>query len=555
MEPDNRPLVDGRFPPAATRSREPEGDSGAGDAVLLHLTGPHRGTRQHLTGSEALVGTVGHAVVHFPAGADRAVERHHAVLVRGGDGWSVAEEEGQVYLNGADVPGLHGRETLTPGDILEIGSGGPVLRFVMETHRPQPYKSLRDAFEDCVDCARHGGAGLGAKVALFLRSLPREVLTRTAPRTRLLVAALAILFVGSVGTLTAYGLRLERRISAEEQRSRGVAEALSALTDLPAGDPELRALVEDVEALLVQRIEALEQLSDAGRRVVTAAAASVLFLQGGYQFHDPDSDRVLRLILDRAGRPRVGPGGLPLTTLEGEGPPFEAQFTGSAWMVSDDGLLVTNRHMALPWGANPQVRPFLDRGLQPRLVLLAYVPGESEPVNVEFVTASDEADLAVVRAPDLAGRLTPLGLAAASPAPGQTILVLGYPAGIDALLARSGSVFVDSLLQKRPDFWDVVRGLSEAGYIRPLATRGIVGQVTPSTVAYDAETTRGGSGGPVLSLDGEVVAVTFAVLAEFGGSNLGVPVEEVHRLLARIATEAAASDLGATPFPTGSTDP
>ena len=82
---------------------------------------------------------------------------------------------------------------------------------------------------------------------------------------------------------------------------------------------------------------------------------------------------------------------------------------------------------------------------------------------------------------------------------------------------------------------EVWKTLSDAGFIRPLATRGIVGQVTPSTIAYDAETTRGGSGGPVLSLDGEVVAVTFAILAEFGGSNLGVPVEEVRRLLAEAA--------------------
>jgi S1-C subfamily serine protease len=145
-------------------------------------------------------------------------------------------------------------------------------------------------------------------------------------------------------------------------------------------------------------------------------------------------------------------------------------------------------------------------------------------------------DLAVVRAPDLVGR-EPLELAEANPSPGQPILVLGYPAGIDALLARSGAMFVDSLMQRRPDFWTVVQRLSEAGFIRPLATQGIVGQVTPSTIAYDAETTRGGSGGPVLSLDGQVVAVTFAIMADFGGSNLGVPVEEVSRLLVKATQE------------------
>ena len=46
-----------------------------------------------------------------------------------------------------------------------------------------------------------------------------------------------------------------------------------------------------------------------------------------------------------------------------------------------------------------------------------------------------------------------------------------------------------------------------------------------------AETTRGGSGGPVLSLSGEVVAVTSAVVTEFGGSNIGVPAFQALPLL------------------------
>ena len=41
----------------------------------------------------------------------------------------------------------------------------------------------------------------------------------------------------------------------------------------------------------------------------------------------------------------------------------------------------------------------------------------------------------------------------------------------------------------------------------------------------------GGSGGPVLALDGKVVAVNAAILPEFAGSNLGVPVAMVRELL------------------------
>ena len=477
------------------------------------------------------MGTSGDALVHFPAAADPVVARRHALLVRTSEGWSVLEEEGQVYLNSADVPGLHGRDTLVPGDILEIGTGGPVIRFLMELRDPRPYKSLREAWRDCVDCARHGRGGFGRRSALFLRSLPRELLTRTSPRTRVVVGgAFAVLLV-TVGTLTAYGLRLERRIDASEERSARVAEALGSLANLAERDPELRALVGELQEALTGRIQALEEMSDAGRRVVMAASSSVIFVQGGYQFVEIESDRPLRLLLGPSGTPRIGPGGVPLTTLEGDGPLFEVQFTGSAWLASEDGLLVTNRHVAIPWSANEQIGPLFDRGFEPRLRLLGYLPDQAEPVELEFVAASREVDLAVVRAPELVGRV-PLELAEDNPDPGQEILVLGYPAGIDALLARSGAIFVDSLMHRHPDFWTVVRELSEAGFIRPLATRGIVGQVTPSTIAYDAETTRGGSGGPVLSLNGEVVAVTFAILADFGGSNLGVPAEEVSRLLA-----------------------
>ena len=502
--------------------------------MILHLTGPHRGSRQHLTDVQALIGTARDAVVHFPAGADPAVSQRHAVLVRGEEGWSVLEVEGQVYLNSADVPGLQGRETLVPGDILEVGTGGPVIRFVMETRNPPPYKSVKEAWGDCVDCARHGKGGLLRQFALFVGSLPREMLTRTSPRARAVVGgALAVLLV-TAGAVVSYGLRIEQRIGAEEERSARVAEALASLSLLAEGDPEARALVAELQDALTGRIEALEQMSDAGRRVVMAASSSVIFVQGGYQLIESDSGRPLRMLLGPSGAPRIGPGGIPLTTTEGDGPVFEVQFTGSAWLASDDGLLVTNRHVAIPWSENEQVGPIFERGFEPRLRLLGYLPDRAEPVELSFVAASRDVDLAVVRAPLMEGR-EPLRLAEADPGPGQPILVLGYPAGIDALLARSGAVFVDSLMQRRPDFWTVVKELSEAGFIRPLATRGIVGQVTPSTVAYDAETTRGGSGGPVLSLDGKVVAVTFAILAEFGGSNLGVPAEQVRRLLAEAA--------------------
>lgn len=51
-------------------------------------------------------------------------------------------------------------------------------------------------------------------------------------------------------------------------------------------------------------------------------------------------------------------------------------------------------------------------------------------------------------------------------------------------------------------------------------------------MVYDAETAHGGSGGSVLTIKGEVVAVNTAIILEFGGSNLGIPAEHIRALLA-----------------------
>ena len=64
-----------------------------------------------------------------------------------------------------------------------------------------------------------------------------------------------------------------------------------------------------------------------------------------------------------------------------------------------------------------------------------------------------------------------------------------------------------------------------------MASRGIVGQRSPETVVYDAETTYGGSGGPVLDVEGRVIAINSAIIPEYGGSNFGVPAAFARRLL------------------------
>lgn len=510
----------------------PDDGNGAGngalEAVVLHLTGPFRGARQHLFSDDITVGTGADVDIRFPTELAPAVAPRHASLARHGDGrFLLRVPPGEaVYVNGEPVE----ERALVSGDVIALGESGPMLRFLLLRDAPRGHKSLRQALADGLDCARHGSASAIGRAWLLLRTLPRQLLTQTSPAIRLLAGLLVLTALASVATLLLVGVRLERRIAEEGRRVRAVEDLIRERTDSTT-DPAVRAWFEEVAAALSQRVEALEAMSDAGRRVVRQSEPAVLFVQGAFGWTAPDG-RVLRQVVGPDGTPLPSVGGRPRTTLDGDGPPYAAQFTGSGFLARADGLIVTNRHVALPWSVEPSARPLLERGFAPDLRLLVYAPGIREPVEATFLASSETSDLALLLAPGLAERVDPLPLAATSPDPGDEIFVLGYPAGINALLARSGPVFLDSLRLSRPDFWTVVQDLAEADLIRPLASRGIVGQVTAASVVYDAETARGGSGGPVLSLDGEVVAVTFAVMEEFGGSNLGVPVEEVRRLVA-----------------------
>ena len=211
----------------------------------------------------------------------------------------------------------------------------------------------------------------------------------------------------------------------------------------------------------------------------------------------------------------------------------ERQYTGTGFLVGDQGLLVTNRHVGLPWEFDANIKMILAQGLEPvRTRFIGYLPGQAEPVAVELVVASDTADVALLRLAENGDNRPGLELATSLPEPGDEIIVLGYPTGLRSMLAQAGKRFLEELRASGDtSFWNVSQTLANAGRILPLASRGIVGGISVETIAYDAETTHGGSGGPVLDIDGRVVAVNTAILPEYGGSNLGVPVQKVRELL------------------------
>jgi S1-C subfamily serine protease len=297
-------------------------------------------------------------------------------------------------------------------------------------------------------------------------------------------------------------------------------------------------MLEELQTNITQtarRLQALEGQSAASRLVIAAATRSTAFVQGSWGFVDPQTGRPLRVYVGPGGEPLMGPDGGPVVTTDERAPVMEAFFTGTAFAVGDDGHLITNRHIAEPWRFDEAAQQVMMQGWVPVMRRLrAYIPGVLEPFGVQLIATSDSADLAILRLLGPRRALPSLPLAAEPPQAGEEVIVLGYPLGMRALLARADQRFMTELrADSTADFWRVAERLAHGGQIAPLASRGIVSQVSTEAVVYDAETTVGGSGGPVLSLKGEVLAVNAAILPEFGGSNLGVPARRATALLRR----------------------
>ena len=494
--------------------------------VLDCLSGVSRGRRELLSATTVRIGTSTNAAIHFPADEEPAVAGEHATLTQQGPSYLLRAVPGQrVEVNGEAVEA----RLLVPGDRIRVGEGGPVLRFRLYKPGRNPYKSISEALVDCVDYARQQSVTPWGRVVRFLRAMPRELFSQTSPWSRGSVLLLLALLLVTTGVLLFRTTQLEGQLARQVEEVHSIAGLLEQAEE---NDLSIEALRE-IRARLESRVEALEARGEAGRRVVMAAARSVVFLQGSYGFIEPVSHRPLRIVLGPDGRPATDARGNITVSVVGTGPVLERLYTGSAFVATEDGLLLTNKHVAVPWAFDESAKALVRQGYSPVMhQLIGYLPEVKAPFDAELVLASQTADVAVLSCSGVTEHVSPLPLRDAPAQPGEEVIVLGYPTGMRALLARTDEAFVDSLMQREGlDFWTMARHLSEAGHIAPLATRGIVGQVTPARVVYDAETTSGGSGGPVIGLDGFVRAVNAAILVDFGGSNLGVPAAEAQLIL------------------------
>jgi S1-C subfamily serine protease len=307
---------------------------------------------------------------------------------------------------------------------------------------------------------------------------------------------------------------LHRKLNSEIERTLGTRPELAAARDV------------------VRRFE----LADgAAEQLIARYAGSVCLIQGSYGFGrtvkgtwqwlkeaPPDLLKGMNLTSEQ----------VPLM-LEGAGAVFTVDYTGTGFLVDRRGLVLTNRHIAEPWWKNDAAERLIKDGYDARFIhLRAWFPGRKGPVTFDRArtTIADDADLAALAfAPD--GDLPP-PFELAGPeriVAGRRVLLLGYPSGLDALLARTE----EDLAARDAEPGQILAALAARDLVRPLPTHGYIGDVLGDRVVFDAATAVGGSGGPLMDMDGRVVAINFGILKAFRGANFGVPAPAAARLLAK----------------------
>jgi DNA-binding response OmpR family regulator len=319
----------------------------------------------------------------------------------------------------------------------------------------------------------------------------------------------------------------------EKEQLKQQTEALRQKLSAPAGSDvgELRRQLGDATS----RLSKLEGNSQAAEGVIRNYAPSVCLLHISVAFNEKDSGRRLRYGgINSDGSPLKDSDGNTVYTTEGHAPEVRADFFGTGFIAAQ-GKILTNHHVVQPWWQNDDLKQAKDQGLDPVLAeITAYFPGESAGIPLAISQIAQDADLALLHG-DLSEMKRPtlkLDSRKEAAISGEPLISLGYATGLDAILARAGDDAVSEIVKiSGGDPKLVLSELAKRKLIRPLVTQGHVGDVLPDKIVYDAQTTSGGSGGPLLNRQGGVIGVTFAVVKGFGGSNFGVPVRFAEPLL------------------------
>ncbi len=322
----------------------------------------------------------------------------------------------------------------------------------------------------------------------------------------------------------------------EEQKQRLEAESQSLRERIAtAASEEVSTLRKQLDETS-SRLGKIETERRVAQGIIRSYAPSVCLLHVSVAFRQKQSGQRLRYTgLNSKGEPIEDSDGHPLYDVQGRGPEVRADIFGTGFLVATDGRILTNRHVIEPWWKDHELQAMAEEGFEGVIAeISAYFPDAPRAYRVEIQKISPDTDLAIVQGDlsDLKRSVLQLDGRKEASGSGQPVVLMGYATGLDAILARAGEDTVSNIIQTSGGSPRLIMAeLARRSLIRPLTTQGHIGDVLPDKIVYDAQTTAGGSGGPLFNAQGKVIGVNYAVVRGFGGSNFGIPIRYAESLL------------------------
>ncbi|MFQ5862018.1 MAG: trypsin-like peptidase domain-containing protein [Candidatus Brocadiales bacterium] len=443
--------------------------------VVVHLSGSRRGRTEVFSAERLKIGTDPVSELRFDPSVDRNTAPLHAEIELKDCDYLLRNKAVETFVNGRQVEEV----ILRDGDMIEFGAGGPKVRLRIKSEEGSVCKPFREMLEDSVAIAREEHKGRLVTASTFFKELVWEALTQSSLRFRVGLAfgAFLVLFLAISGLYSSVSQRqLEKEV---EHRLQEAAE----------------------------RIETLEAKGVVAERIIKDFSGGVCLIQGTYGFGEDIEEGVYHV-------------------------PYE--YTGTGFLISSDGEILTNKHIAVPWWRRPGRFGPVELGFSPKFIeFRAFFPGVEEPFPLKVERVLEEVDLAIVSVDTRGEELPILELETSRDiVVGEPVVVIGYPAGISAILARVEKPVMDELVYTKGfGFLELAAELSRRQLIRPLATQGHITDVLEDRVVFDAQTTIGGSGGPIFDRNGKVIAITYGIFTGFAGSNFAIPAKDAVELL------------------------
>src|SRR5436190_10215611 len=523
-----------------TFRKTPQQDS---NGLIIHVSSFNDRSTEVVTRDRIRVGTTDDCEVKVRLSQDPATPTNGPVieLVRMNgiyriDSFNSALE---VKLNGRPIKANKG---IYDGDEIWIGPSGPSIHFFPIEATAALVPGRRDAHvAPFIEQAAMEASATARRddAKIFLREFTRELVREINPSTKIITFAILILAVLGglyIGFAQFNEARRGRRIIAEQQ------------AQLAAQQEELKRANEQLGNLVTSNQQMLKTLS-LGELLRADYGGGVCLISGSYMFVEAGTGRPLRYPETQAnesgGTVQNGTEA-PVLTPEGHGAIAEYAFVGTGFHVGN-GFVVTNSHVVQPWQADPRAQTLNSsvKGQARLKKLTAFFPGSTQPIALRFKQAGQREDVAVctIDAKDLSPKVPvlPLEKDSDSVAIGKLVVTMGYPSGLDRLLALLDESEARQIQSRYGSVESQLNYLAQTRRIQPLTTQGNITDLDANKIVYDARTGEGGSGGPLFGPSGRVIGITNAIFTENTASNFAVPIRPAVALLERAGWTVPAS--------------